>query len=60
MSLTDTQLKALKPSEKLYRIADNDGLSIEVKATGVRVWRLRYRFNDRTSRGVLGGIARNG
>lgn len=54
MSLTDTQLKALKPSEKLYRIADNDGLSIEVKPTGVKVWRFRYRFNDKANMLSLG------
>lgn len=44
MPLTDTRLRALKPRERLYRIADRDGLCIEVRPTGARLWRFRYRF----------------
>lgn len=45
--LTDTQLRALKPKEKTYRIADSAGLAIEVRPNGSRYWRFRYRYNGK-------------
>lgn len=44
MSLSDVRLRSLKPRARLYRVADRDGLCIEVRPTGARLWRLRYRF----------------
>jgi integrase len=43
--LTDAKLRALKPRETLYRLADDKGLCVEVPITGARLWRLRYRYN---------------
>ena len=43
--LTDTKLRALKPRQNVYRIADALGLAIEVRPSGARLWRFRYRFN---------------
>lgn len=43
--LTDTKLRNLKPRAKLYRVADSAGLCIEVKPTGSKLWRYRYRVN---------------
>jgi integrase len=43
--LTDTKLRALKPRGKLYRVADSGGLCIEVRPTGAKLWRFRYRHN---------------
>ena len=40
--LTDTKLKALRPRTKLYRVADGNGLCIEVPPQGGLRWRLRY------------------
>nr|WP_275847734.1 integrase arm-type DNA-binding domain-containing protein [Sulfurimonas sp. SAG-AH-194-I05] len=45
--LTNTQLKALKPQNKLYRVTDYDSLSIEVPVSGKLRWRFRYRFNGK-------------
>ena len=42
MALTDTALKALKPQEKSYTVADERGLYVEVFPTGGIVWRFRY------------------
>lgn len=42
-ALTDTKIRALKPRPELYRISDMAGLCIEVRPTGLKVWRLRYR-----------------
>ncbi len=47
MALTDTQAKALKPKDKAYSVADGNGLVIDVRPTGLKVWRYRYRFNDK-------------
>ena len=45
--LTNTQLKTLKGKNKLYRVTDYDGLSIEVPSKGKLRWRFRYRFNNK-------------
>ncbi len=34
----DTKVKQLKPSDKLYRVADHDGLCIEVRPTMHAGW----------------------
>lgn len=43
MSLTENQLKALKPKDKPYKLADERGLYVEVSPTGGKLWRFRYR-----------------
>ncbi|QJD69061.1 integrase arm-type DNA-binding domain-containing protein [Xanthomonas campestris pv. badrii] len=52
--LTDTKLRALKPKESVYRVADANGLCIEVRPTGARLWRYRYRFAGKASMAGLG------
>ena len=52
--LTATQIKNLKPQDKLYTIADGGGLSLEVTPTGSKRWRFRYRFNGRPMRKSFG------
>jgi integrase len=47
--LTDTKIKNLKPEEKHYQVADEGGLFIEVRNTGTKSWRLRYRMGGRGS-----------
>lgn len=45
--LNDTQLRALKPKDKLYNITDNLGLSIQVETTGSKLWRFRYQYENK-------------
>lgn len=52
--LNDTKLKKLKPMDKPYRIADQGGLCIEVRSTGTKLWRVRYRFAGKASMISLG------
>jgi integrase len=52
--LTDTKLKTLRPREKLYRVADERGLCIEVHPTGARYWRQRYSFGGKDKMLSLG------
>jgi hypothetical protein len=54
MPLTDTRLRALKPRPRLYRVADRDGLCIEVRTTGARLWRFRYRYAGKAQMVGLG------
>ncbi len=44
MSLTDTRIRQAKPKEKPYKLTDGGGLYIEVRPTGSKLWRLRYRL----------------
>ncbi|HGM7331253.1 tyrosine-type recombinase/integrase [Stenotrophomonas maltophilia] len=47
--LTDTKLRSLKPREDAYRVADTNGLCIEVRPSGAKVWRYRYRHSGKAS-----------
>lgn len=46
MALTDVRIRTLKPRPAVYRVADRDGLCLEIRPTGARLWRLRYRRPD--------------
>jgi integrase len=52
--LTDTKLRALKPRENAYRVADTNGLCAEVRSTGSKVWRYRFRHAGKASIITLG------
>ncbi|WP_395679499.1 tyrosine-type recombinase/integrase [Dokdonella sp.] len=52
--LTDTKLRSLRPRDAVYRVADSNGLAIEVRPSGARLWRYRYRFNGAASMLALG------
>lgn len=40
--LTESQLKKLKPKDKLYQVACGDGLSLAVEPSGKKYWKLIY------------------
>lgn len=44
--LTQLQIKAAKPGEKSYKLADGGGLYVEVMPTGGKLWRMKYRQQD--------------
>lgn len=52
--LNDLKIKQLKPKDKLYRIADHSGLCIEVRPTGKKFWRYRYRFLNKPQMLTIG------
>jgi len=52
--LTDTKIRNLKRKDKLYRIADSQGLTLEINPNGSKLWRHRYRFNNRATMMSLG------
>ncbi|RQT27423.1 site-specific integrase [Burkholderia contaminans] len=52
--LTDTQLRALKPAQKIYKIADQRGLYAAVMPSGAVSLRYDYRVNGRRETLVIG------
>ena len=52
--ISDAQVKALKPKEKRYSLADGEGLSIDVFPTGKKKWVLSYRAHGKQTRKSLG------
>lgn len=55
MALSDIKIKALKAGIKLdgtstsksYKVSDEKGLYLEVKPTGSKLWRVKYRFSGK-------------
>lgn len=54
MPLTDTRIRNAKPVTKPYKIADSGGLHIEVRPSGAKLWRYRYRIAGRENLFALG------
>ena len=52
--LTDTKLRALKPTGKLYKVPDRDGLYVAVTPAGGVSFRFNYRINGRQETLTLG------
>lgn len=52
--LSDTKIKSLKPTEKMYRVLDAERLYIEVRPSGKKVWRLKYTLNGKEGTISLG------
>jgi len=54
MPLTETAIKNLKPGVKMYRVADEKGLCLEITPSGGKLWRYRYRHGDKAKMLALG------
>lgn len=54
MALTFTQIKAIKPTEKLKKHTDGGGLSLWVYPTGKMRWALAYREHGKQKTAYLG------
>ena len=44
--LTQLQIKAAKPQDGPFKLADGGGLYLEVMPTGGKLWRMKYRQQD--------------
>jgi hypothetical protein len=47
MALTDTKIRSAKPREKPVKLTDGGGLYLEVRLSGSKLWRYRYRIAGR-------------
>jgi integrase len=54
MALTDTAVRAAKPKERDYKLADGGGLYLLVTAAGGKLWRLKYRSHGVERKLALG------
>jgi integrase len=54
MPLTDSQIRSLRPKPTIYRIADGNGLTLEVTPAGSKFWRYRFRLGGKASMIALG------
>jgi hypothetical protein len=54
MSLTDAAARNAKPREKSYKLSDSNGLYSQVEPNGSKLWRLKYRFNEKEKRLAFG------
>ncbi|UCV14126.1 tyrosine-type recombinase/integrase [Quatrionicoccus australiensis] len=54
MPLSDTGIRASKPREKAYKVADEKGLFLLVNPGGSRLWRLKYRIDGKEKLMALG------
>ncbi|MBK5264647.1 MAG: integrase family protein [Alphaproteobacteria bacterium] len=52
--LTVVQIKALKPRDKAYKVADGKGLYLSVQPSGSLVWRVKFRFHGVAKKITLG------
>lgn len=52
--LIDVKVRGLKPRSTAYRVADTNGLCVEVRPTGSKVWRYRSRHVSKASIVTLG------
>lgn len=52
--LTDTAVRKAAPKAKPHRLADGEGMYLEVMANGSKYWRLKYRFGGKEKRLALG------
>lgn len=58
--LTDSKIKSLKPKDKLYKVADRDGLYVSVTPSGTITFRYDYRFNGRRETLTIGKYGADG
>jgi len=58
--LTDVALKTLKPREKIYKVADRDGMYVRVTPRGAISFLLDYRLNGRRETVHLGKYGHDG
>jgi integrase len=54
MTMTDTSIRAAKPLEKQYKLYDSGGLFMIVRPSGQKLWRIKYRFNDKEQQLTVG------
>lgn len=54
MSLTDAKIRASKPGLKPSKLADAGGLYLEVRPSGAKLWRYRYRIASKENIFAIG------
>ncbi|MFA5083421.1 MAG: Arm DNA-binding domain-containing protein, partial [Hydrogenophilaceae bacterium] len=58
--LTDTKIRNLKPRDRLYKVADRDGLYVAVTPAASISFRYNYEFNGRSETLTIGRYGTGG
>jgi len=48
--LTDTEIKNAKPKDKEYTMSDGNGLQLNIKPDGRKVWEIRYTVEGKAKK----------
>lgn len=54
MPLTDARIRTTKPGAKPVKLVDGGGLHLEVRPSGKKLWRYRYRIADKENLFAIG------
>jgi len=54
MPLSDLQIRAFKPRDKIAKLSDGGGLQLWVTPDGAKRWRLGYRFEGKQKTLAIG------
>lgn len=54
MPLSDAQIRGLKAKEKPYKVSDFEGLYLDIRPSGSKLWRMKYRFGGKEKLLALG------
>jgi integrase len=57
MALTNTHIQNAKPRETVYRLSDGGALWLEVRPTGTKIWRYRYKIAGKGNIYTIGEFA---
>lgn len=55
--ITDTRIRNAKPAKSPYKLTDSGGLLVEIRPTGAKLWRYRYRIAGKENLYALGEYA---
>jgi len=54
MALSDTRIRNARPAKAPFKITDGEGLLLEVRPTGRKLWRYRFRLHGKENTYALG------
>ena len=57
MPITDSKIRNAKPELKPYKLTDDGGLYLDVRPSGAKFWRYRYRIGKKENIFTLGEYA---
>jgi len=60
MALTTSEIEAAKAGDKPQKLTDEKGLCLEVRPSGAKLWRYRYRINGKENVFAIGEYGRPG
>ena len=52
--LTNIKIKTAKTKDKVYKMFDTNGLYIEIRPSGKKIWRVKYSFNGKEKTKTIG------